>query len=30
MDAILEDWAKVSRANETLYAEFTRTDRSPT
>jgi TIGR03009 family protein len=29
MDAILENWAKVSRANETLYAQFTRTDRSP-
>ena len=29
MDEVLEEWAKVSRANETLFAQFTRTDRSP-
>ena len=29
MNEVLEEWAKVSQANETLFAQFTRTDRSP-
>jgi TIGR03009 family protein len=29
MDALLAQWEQVSQQNETLYARFTRTDRSP-